>query len=97
MADILIVDTNSDLNVYVTANEGGEGGPCCGPKKAEEPSSSCCSSSTDRGAAPEFVDQIKTDFKGVDFNEWAGQCCPVSIFPDGDEMHVFFCLSGKVD
>lgn len=58
--DVLIVDTNSDLNVYVTAKEDGSG-PCCGSNDSAE-------------GTQGFVDKIKTEFKGIDFNEWAGKC-----------------------
>jgi hypothetical protein len=77
--DVLIVDTNSDLNVYFTAKDDGSSGPCCGPNAKPDLSSSCCgpdSASSGCCAAPSsdtFVDKLKKDWEGIDANEWAGE------------------------
>lgn len=76
--DVLIVDTNSDLNIYVTAKDDGSG-PCCDSKP--ETLSCCGSKSAGSEGTQGFVENIKAEFKGIDFNEWAGKsaiqlvCC----------------------
>jgi len=77
--NVLVVDAQSDLNVY-TRDEGDNGVSCCTPTagKTEEKQTSCCGTTkndemskdqTDRGV----LGDIKTNFKNVDLNEWAGK------------------------
>lgn len=85
--DVLVVDAGSDLNVYVQA-DGGEtvGSMCCGPVQ-EEGGSGCCGASGKKQDGSEccgagkkqdggVVEDIKTNFKDVNLNEWAGKCDP---------------------
>lgn len=68
--DILIVDTNSDLNIYTTAASNGDAGPCC------PPSSGCCppSSNGEEVNRNKISDAARSDdVKNLDFNEFAGE------------------------
>ncbi|KAF3479877.1 WD40 repeat protein [Arthroderma uncinatum] len=56
--EILIIDANSDLNVYTSAKTDGESGGCCSAQKKPD----CCSGEGNQ----------TSDIQNVDFNEWAG-------------------------
>ncbi|PVH98850.1 SAM-dependent methyltransferase UbiE/COQ5 family protein [Periconia macrospinosa] len=85
--DVMVVDAKTDLNVYTRTEDGEsmgsvccgpvekteeeEGDGCCKPAKVEEKSaaSACCG--TDKGDGG-VVQDVKTNFRDVDLNEWAG-------------------------
>lgn len=102
-ADVLVVDAESDLNVYTRAGDGERvGGLCCGSGEVEGEVGSvgCCKSSmeetfkaddaacceTSKSGGKEVirgscgsrgdggvVQDVQTNFKDVDLNEWAGK------------------------
>ncbi|CAO2649739.1 Nn.00g010310.m01.CDS01 [Neocucurbitaria sp. VM-36] len=70
-ADVLVVDAESDLNVYTRD----EGQPCCGPsitfkEQKEAVQASCCGQQTNRDGG--VTEDMRTGSKDVDLNEWAG-------------------------
>ena len=67
LADILIVDSKNDLNVYKGLGDDGEKVSCCGAK----PASSCRSGEIFSGTDPSMLSAEHAD---IDFNEWAGEC-----------------------
>ncbi|CAI6334437.1 unnamed protein product [Periconia digitata] len=84
--DVMVVDAETDLNVY-TQTEDGEnvGSVCCGPveDKTKDVGSACCKSSeTEKKVSATgccgsskvdggVVQDVKTSFRNVDLNEWA--------------------------
>jgi len=76
LADILIVDKKSDLNIYKERNQGGVESSCCGTEEKEQassccaPAASCCSSA--EKSSSEKEDLAKRVAK-IDFNEWVSK------------------------
>jgi len=69
----LIVDNKNDLNVYTKAKEDGKSNRCCGQgsdKSCCEKSPSCCNN--EESTPGDTVESFKSNFKDIDFNEWAG-------------------------
>jgi arsenite methyltransferase len=81
--DVLVVDAEADLNVYTQTSEDGEvvGSICCGPVKEEKEEKSgggCCGPKKEVDGG--VTQDVKTNFKDVDLNEWAGKCSYFSLF-----------------
>ncbi|KAJ4300005.1 hypothetical protein N0V90_005253 [Kalmusia sp. IMI 367209] len=79
--EIVIVDAGADLNAYTrTDEEVGVDRGCCGPAKPDtgelesagkiRESNECCGSNKQDGSV---IDGMKTNFKDVDLNKWAGK------------------------
>ncbi|KAG9249685.1 S-adenosyl-L-methionine-dependent methyltransferase [Emericellopsis atlantica] len=86
-SDVLIVDTKSDLNVYVTALEGEAS--CCGPSPKVN-IKSCCEPESDSSAEacqkqatsmPTDAETLVTQLGIKDLNEWAGSFQVYAIKP----------------
>ncbi|KAL8904396.1 MAG: hypothetical protein Q9207_003291 [Kuettlingeria erythrocarpa] len=79
-SDILIVDSNNDLNVYKTANPDLGRVACCVPDSGEKAASCCGPAKTSK---QETTHPLHTDAQHLDFNEWAGipQSLPVLLQP----------------
>jgi len=81
--EVIVMDAGSDLNVYVNA-DGGEmtAVSCCGMDEKIEAEKGCCGTakveqSSGRGGGGEdggVVQDLKSNFKDVDLNGWAGKC-----------------------
>jgi arsenite methyltransferase len=77
---VVAVDARSDLNVYVDADGGDvEGVGCCEPVKVVA-SNGCCGGGGGGGKKDGGVVQdLETDLKDVDLNEWAGKHCLLGV------------------
>jgi arsenite methyltransferase len=69
--DVMVVDAESDLNVYTRGEEGGES--CCGGGKEDEMKEMSCCGPKEREDGGVAADMRK-DLKDIDLNEWAGKC-----------------------
>jgi len=69
--DVVIVDTKSDLNVYI--NLGNEG------KQEDGQAANCCSNTSSKASNSKREGIIST-LAEIDLNEWAGKCfCRISL------------------
>jgi arsenite methyltransferase len=72
--DILIVDTNSDLNVYVDMAKDDS-------KSRDEPASCCVSSASACGPSKlKGNSTLELNLSDIDINEWVGKFSGFSLF-----------------
>ena len=69
--NVLVVDAESDLNVYTRGEEGGES--CCDKGKEDKKKQASCCGPKDREDGGVAADMRK-DLRDTDLNEWAGKC-----------------------
>lgn len=82
---VQMVDAEMDLNVYTRADDqAGIGKSCC--EQNEEGSSSVSITDVSSGGCcggkkkdVGVLEGMKTNFRDVDLNEWAGKCCSVNL------------------
>lgn len=69
----MIVDSKNDLNIYTKSEEDEKSNRCCGAGSDSpccERSQSCCNNAEPANSGA--FESPKSDFKHIDFNEWAG-------------------------